>query len=162
MSSRRTHSPMNTQKSDDTKKRLASQSPASSRSASRAASPASSLGQEPSKEAGWKKGLGFDPAKPADHGQDRGNTRMELPADAYVSDTKKSLFAQRGSKLNTEGKTDVIEVNQYRMTNFDFSKKIFQYDVRCLSFNILLRYFLTRVLINRLLYLPSLPRKLPS
>lgn len=54
---------------------------------------------------------------------------MELPADAYIMDTKKSQFALRENKFNTEGKKEMIEVNQYRMTKFDFSKKIYQYDV---------------------------------
>ena len=55
---------------------------------------------------------------------------MELPADAFVADTKKSLFALRGKNVNSEGKPTQVDVNQYRMTKFDFSKKIFQYDVR--------------------------------
>jgi hypothetical protein len=54
---------------------------------------------------------------------------MELPPDAYVSETKKDLFTLRNGKFNTEGKPEQIEVNQYRMTKFDFSKKIHQYDV---------------------------------
>ncbi|KAF5000779.1 hypothetical protein FDECE_11134 [Fusarium decemcellulare] len=78
--------------------------------------------------AGWAQGPGFDPAKPQRQ-EDQGNTRMELPPDAYVSETKKDLFTLRGGKLNTEGKPEQIEVNQYRMTKFDFSKKIYQYDV---------------------------------
>lgn len=73
--------------------------------------------------------MGVDPAKPAKQ-EDRGNTRMELPPDAYVSDTHKSMFALRGNKTNTEGKMTTVEVNQYRMKSFDFSKKIHQYDVR--------------------------------
>lgn len=60
--------------------------------------------------------------------QQQTNTRMELPPDAYVSDTKKSLFPLRGNKFNSEGRQEVIEVNQYRMTNFDFGKKIYQFD----------------------------------
>ena len=54
---------------------------------------------------------------------------MELPPDAYVSETKKDLFTLRGKRLNTEGKAESVEVNQYRMTKFDFTKKIYQYDV---------------------------------
>lgn len=54
---------------------------------------------------------------------------MELPADAYATDTQKSLFTLRGNKLNSEGAPVVVEVNQYRMTKFDFTKKIYQYDV---------------------------------
>ncbi len=103
------------------------QSPRDSRVNSPARSTTSRPGN-PSAPSGWAQGPGFDPAKPAT-GDRQGNTRMELPADAYVSDTKKSLFALRGNKFNTEGKPDVVEVNQYRMTKFDFSKKIYQYDV---------------------------------
>lgn len=54
---------------------------------------------------------------------------MELPADAYITDTKKSQFALRENRFNTEGKKEMVEINQYRMKNFDFSKKIYQYDV---------------------------------
>lgn len=54
---------------------------------------------------------------------------MELPPDAYLTDTKKSQFALRGNKLNTEGTQDMVHTNQYRMKSFDTSKKIFQYDV---------------------------------
>ncbi|KAF4967182.1 hypothetical protein FZEAL_10568 [Fusarium zealandicum] len=77
---------------------------------------------------GWTPSIGFDPAKPQRQ-EDKGNTRMELPPDAYVSETKKDLFTLRGKKFNTEGKPEQMEVNQYRMTKFDFSKKIYQYDV---------------------------------
>ncbi|KPM33983.1 Protein argonaute [Neonectria ditissima] len=77
---------------------------------------------------GWAKGPGFDPARPAAK-QERGNTRMELPPDAYVSETKKDLFTLRGNRVNTEGRPEPVEVNQYRMTKFDFTKKIYQYDV---------------------------------
>ncbi|KAJ4271702.1 Protein argonaute [Fusarium torreyae] len=98
--------------------RRPSQSPARSATGSAAGGPA----------AGWSKGPGFDPAKPQGQ-EDKGNTRMELPPDAYVSETKKDLFTLRNGKFNTEGKPEHIEVNQYRMTKFDFSKKIYQYDV---------------------------------
>ena len=54
---------------------------------------------------------------------------MELPPDAYISETKKDMFTLRNGRFNTEGKPEQIEVNQYRMTKFDFSKKIYQYDV---------------------------------
>lgn len=57
---------------------------------------------------------------------------MELPPDAYISETRKDFFTLRGNKLNTEGKPEQVEVNQYRMTKFDFTKKIYQYDVRFL------------------------------
>lgn len=84
-------------------------------------SPAGSAG-------GYAKPLGYDPAKPLKQ-QDQGNTRMELPPDAYISETKKDMFTLRKGRFNTEGKPEQIEVNQYRMTKFDFSKKIYQYDV---------------------------------
>jgi eukaryotic translation initiation factor 2C len=97
--------------------RRPSQSPARSASGSAAGRPA-----------GYAKPLGFDPAKPQKQ-EDQGNTRMELPPDAYVMETKKDLFTLRNGRFNTEGKAEMIEVNQYRMTKFDFSKKIYQYDV---------------------------------
>ncbi|PHH72721.1 hypothetical protein CDD80_4302 [Ophiocordyceps camponoti-rufipedis] len=97
---------------------------------SRGASPTrSASGSQPGAPGGRVVPLGFDPAKPASKPDNKGNTRMELPADAYVADTQKSIFALRGNKLNTEGKPAIIEVNQYRMKTFDFSKKIYQYDV---------------------------------
>ncbi|KAL6852704.1 Protein argonaute [Amphichorda felina] len=74
---------------------------------------------------GWNPGPGFDPARGPER---KGNTRMELPPDAYM-DGKKSEFTLRGNKLNTEGAPDVVHTNQYRMIKFDFSKKIYQYDV---------------------------------
>ncbi|KAH7155211.1 Piwi domain-containing protein [Dactylonectria estremocensis] len=77
---------------------------------------------------GWTKGPGFDPARGPPK-PEKGNTRMELPPDAYVADTKKDYFTLREKKLNTEGKVEQVEVNQYRMTKFDFAKKIYQYDV---------------------------------
>ncbi|KAI5462319.1 Piwi domain-containing protein [Mariannaea sp. PMI_226] len=101
--------------------RRSSQSPARSRADS--ASRSSAAGPPP----GWTQGPGFDPARAPR--QEKGNTRMELPPDAYVSDTKKDLFTLRGNKLNTEGKPEMIEVNQYRMSKFDFNKKIYQYDI---------------------------------
>ena len=75
----------------------------------------------------WIQGPGFDPAKPAKK-EEKGNTRVELPPDAYISDTRKDMFTLRGNKLNTEGQAAQVEINQYRMTKFDFSKKIYQYD----------------------------------
>ncbi|KAI9147761.1 Protein argonaute [Paramyrothecium foliicola] len=78
---------------------------------------------------GWPQGMGVDPAKPASGRDDKGNTRMELPPDAYILDANKDVFPIRGNKYNTEGKPEMIEVNQYRMTKFDFNKKIYQYDV---------------------------------
>ncbi|PHH65610.1 hypothetical protein CDD81_2045 [Ophiocordyceps australis] len=95
-------------------------------SMSRDNSSASSQAKDPSKS--WSPGMGFDPAKPAAKA-DKGNTRMELPPDAFVPDTQKSRFALRNNKMNTEGKPIPIEVNQYRMKSFDSSKKIYQYDV---------------------------------
>ncbi|GAO18386.1 uncharacterized protein UV8b_05404 [Ustilaginoidea virens] len=77
---------------------------------------------------GWKAGPGYDPAKMTTHKMIE-NTRMELPPDAFVLDEQKDVFALRGNKLNSEGSKAIIEVNQYRMTKFDFNKKIYQYDV---------------------------------
>ncbi|KAG5948403.1 hypothetical protein E4U53_006296 [Claviceps sorghi] len=93
-------------------------------SGSRIGSPA----PQGSTPAGWAAGPGFDPAR-SNTQQEKGNTRMELPPDAYVVDAQKDIFALRGNKFNTEGSKAIIEVNQYRMKKFDFAKKIFQYDV---------------------------------
>ncbi|KAG6053508.1 hypothetical protein E4U32_007534 [Claviceps aff. humidiphila group G2b] len=72
--------------------------------------------------------LGVDPARGTAQ-QNEGNTRMELPPDAYILHRKKDTFALRGNKYNTEGSKAIVEVNQYRMTKFDYSKDIHQYDV---------------------------------
>ncbi|EGX96643.1 eukaryotic translation initiation factor 2C 2 [Cordyceps militaris CM01] len=96
--------------------------------ASRVASPACTTVGQPG-QPGWTEGPGFDPARMGGPTRKAGNTRMELPPDAYVSDTQKSMFTLRGNNLNTEGSPAVVEVNQYRMTKFDFTKKIYQYDV---------------------------------
>ncbi|KAG6012482.1 hypothetical protein E4U43_007782 [Claviceps pusilla] len=93
-------------------------------SGSRTGSAAPSAGRP----SGWVAGPGFDPARSTTQ-QDKGNTRMELPPDAYVLDAQKDIFALRGNKYNTDGSKAIVEVNQYRMTKFDFAKKIFQYDV---------------------------------
>ncbi|KJZ77147.1 hypothetical protein HIM_03468 [Hirsutella minnesotensis 3608] len=109
--------------------------PSQSRAASRSASPhgqatsRSASPHGPTAQPGWAPAMGKDPARLTTKTEDKGNTRMELPPDAYVSDTQKSIFALRGNKLNTEGKPAQIQVNQYRMTAFDFGKKIHQYDV---------------------------------
>ncbi|TWU78208.1 hypothetical protein ED733_007930 [Metarhizium rileyi] len=101
-----------------------SRAPQGSAPGSRAGSPS----RPASGPSGWAAGPGYDPAKPASQ-PDKGNTRMELPPDAYVTEALKDVFALRGNKFNTEGSSAMIEVNQYRMKKFDFSKKIYQYDV---------------------------------
>jgi eukaryotic translation initiation factor 2C len=73
--------------------------------------------------------MGFDPAKPPSKDR-KGNTRMELPPDAFLSyEDRKDVFPPRENKFNTEGRPEKVEVNQFRMTKFDFNKKIYQYDV---------------------------------
>ncbi|KAF4126056.1 eukaryotic translation initiation factor 2C [Geosmithia morbida] len=57
------------------------------------------------------------------------NTRMELPPEAYVLGGGKSPFALRNNKFNTEGTSDMVYVNQYRVKKVDFTKKVYQYDV---------------------------------
>lgn len=57
---------------------------------------------------------------------------MELPPDAFfINEAQKDVFAVRDNKFNTEGRQETVEVNQFRMTKFDFNKKIYQYDVSC-------------------------------
>ncbi|KAG6237720.1 hypothetical protein E4U25_002418 [Claviceps purpurea] len=90
--------------------------------------PSAAEGRPQPGETGWVEGLGVDPARGTTQ-QDKGNTRMELPPDAYILDDQKDTFALRGNKYNTEGAKAMVEVNQYRMTKFDFSKDIHQYDV---------------------------------
>jgi eukaryotic translation initiation factor 2C len=119
---------------------------------SRAASPAQTSGSGDPKT-GWAPGMGFDPAKPPSK-ERRGNTRMELPPDAYLSnEDRKDVFAIRGNKFNTEGRAEKVEVNQFRMTKFDFGKKIYQYDVSKVGSRLLKRLSLTRL--NRSSFLLS-------
>ncbi|KOS17677.1 hypothetical protein ESCO_002684 [Escovopsis weberi] len=70
-------------------------------------------------QAGWTPPMVADPAR-FEKREERGNTRMELPPDAYLSETGKDLFALRGNKFNTEGRPEMVEVNQLRMTKFSF------------------------------------------
>ena len=70
--------------------------------------------------------LGSDPGRlQADK---KTNTRIELGPEAYTSGNA-DKFTERGQKYNTEGVQDMVGSNQYRMKTFDFSKKIYQYDV---------------------------------
>lgn len=79
---------------------------------------------------------------------------MELPPDAYLSnEDRKDVFAIRGNKFNTEGRAEKVEVNQFRMTKFDFGKKIYQYDVSKVGSRLLKRLSLTRL--NRSSFLLS-------
>ena len=104
--------------------RQKSQSP--TRTTSRGASPARSQGPG---QGGFGPGMGYDPARLSDKSREKGNTRMELPPDAYATDSTKEMFPVRGNKLNTQGRSEMIEVNQYRLKSFDFKKNIYQYDV---------------------------------
>lgn len=108
------------------RERAPSATRAPSTSPSRARS--GSTSSRPGTTSSYPAPLGFDPAKPTVQ-EDRGNTRMELPPDAYVPETSKSIFAMRGNKYNSEGKPTKIDVNQYRMTKFNAAMKIYQYDV---------------------------------
>ncbi|CAG9941306.1 unnamed protein product [Clonostachys rosea f. rosea IK726] len=95
----------------------------------RSSSPARSAPGSP------KAGPPTSPRRPAvvPPAQKSGNTRMELPPDAYVSDTQKSRFALRGTKFNTEGKPAQIAVNQYRLKSLNYDGKIHQYDINVTS-----------------------------
>lgn len=107
------------------------QGSASGASRSRGASPAQGAASS-SSQPGWAPSMGFDPAKPESKDR-KGNTRMELPPDAFfVNEAQKDVFVIRDNKFNTEGRQETVEVNQFRMTKFDFNKKIYQYDVSCL------------------------------
>lgn len=74
--------------------------------------------------------MGSDPARNPD--TDKGNTRMELPPDAYLLGENKDIFALRNNRFNSEGGKALVSVNQFRMTGFDFNKKVYQYDVSAL------------------------------
>lgn len=54
--------------------------------------------------------------------------RVELPADAYALD-RPDFFLSRPKKFNESGQAANIEVNQYKVTSFDFSKTVHQYAV---------------------------------
>ncbi|KAF9873507.1 eukaryotic translation initiation factor 2c [Colletotrichum karsti] len=79
--------------------------------------------------------MGFDPAKPTGGAQekDQGNTRIDLPAEAYTvgADSKNAggvPFAKRPG-YNTSGKACNLEVNQYRVKSWNDKMSIYQYDV---------------------------------
>ncbi|KEY67893.1 hypothetical protein S7711_02104 [Stachybotrys chartarum IBT 7711] len=91
--------------------------------------PRASSGASGSQPTGYPAPLGFDPAREKQEKDKRGNTRMELPPDAYTSPDQQNMFALRGNKFNTQGKPETVLVNQYRMTKFNFNKTIYQYDV---------------------------------
>lgn len=95
--------------------------------------PRASSGASGSQPTGYPAPLGFDPARENQEKDKRGNTRMELPPDAYTSPDQQNMFALRGNKFNTQGKPDTVLVNQYRMTKFNFNKTIYQYDVSSCS-----------------------------
>ncbi|QPH10460.1 hypothetical protein C2857_001778 [Epichloe festucae Fl1] len=78
-------------------------------SPSAAASPGSRTGSPGPGAPGWVAGPGFDPARSSTQ-IEGGNTRMELPPDAYVLDAQKDMFALRGNKFNTEGSKAIVEV----------------------------------------------------
>lgn len=104
--------------------RRPSQSPSSSRTGSpaRSGAPGATLQEK------WPQGPGYDPARPTKT-QEKANTRMELPCDAFVSETNKDMFTLRNGRFNTEGTVAKIEVNQLRMTQFNTKMSIYQYDV---------------------------------
>ncbi|KAL2889843.1 Piwi domain-containing protein [Ceratocystis lukuohia] len=58
----------------------------------------------------------------------RGNTRIDLPAEAYL-DPSSSIVYPRRPGYNSVGAEINIEINQFRIMSFDKSKKIWQYDV---------------------------------
>lgn len=97
-----------------------------SRSGAQSQSPSRSGRGSPSlpKQSPYGPGLGYDPAKSgvAVSGRRQDNKRLDLPADAFM-DHKQGTFPLRGNKFNTEGRQDMVEVNQYRMTQFDFQKR---------------------------------------
>lgn len=77
----------------------------------------------------WPRSSASTPYTP---GQDSGklNARIELPLDACASETKKDIFISHGSEYNNfECTIRKVEVNECRMTKFDFKKDINWYDL---------------------------------
>ncbi|KAI1468209.1 Piwi-domain-containing protein [Daldinia caldariorum] len=107
-----------------------SATPAGSRPGSRADSQVGSPARIPSKQTGFAKGTGVDPARdrPQLTPAQLLGRRVDLPADAYkVDGTKATRFAARPG-FNTDGKGIKVQLNLFPVTSWK-DKEIYQYDI---------------------------------
>ncbi|KAL5606798.1 hypothetical protein BROUX41_003178 [Berkeleyomyces rouxiae] len=58
----------------------------------------------------------------------RGNTRLDLPAEAYLDATSSIVYPRRPG-YNTAGQDINVDINQFRIMDFDKSIKVWQYDI---------------------------------
>ncbi|KAF3360877.1 hypothetical protein VDGD_10484 [Verticillium dahliae] len=78
--------------------------------------------------------LGYDPAKPAvKPEQDRGNTRLDLPPEAYMSAERLKNpgfqpFAKRPG-FNKTGTPVPLEINQFKVASWSTDCRIYQFDI---------------------------------
>ncbi|KAK2034238.1 piwi domain-containing protein [Colletotrichum zoysiae] len=86
--------------------------------------------------------MGFDPAKP-DGGpaKDRGNTRIDPPPESFLNPGESPFVRRPG--FNTAGKPVNLEVNQFRVKQWNDNVTIYQYDVTIspppLKYNVVFR-----------------------
>ncbi|KAH6670969.1 argonaute [Plectosphaerella plurivora] len=106
-------------------------SPSGSRSGSRSGSPAREpMGGSLAKGGNFPPALGYDPARDS---RDKGNKRLDLPAEAYMTKDRMqnagfSEFARRPG-FNKSGKEVHVSINQYRAMPFNDKMKVYQFDV---------------------------------
>ncbi|GKT82663.1 eukaryotic translation initiation factor 2c [Colletotrichum tofieldiae] len=72
--------------------------------------------------------MGFDPAKPeGGPAKDRPNTRIDPPAESFLNPGASPFIRRPG--YNTAGKPVNLEVNQFRVKQWNDKMTIYQYDV---------------------------------
>lgn len=72
--------------------------------------------------------MGFDPAKPQGGPEkEHQNTRIDPPPESFLNPGASPFIRRPG--YNTAGKPVNLEVNQFRVKEWDDKKTIFQYDV---------------------------------
>ncbi|KAM0324838.1 hypothetical protein ACHAQA_007804 [Verticillium albo-atrum] len=97
-------------------------------------SPARSRSGSQSGKPNFPKPLGYDPAKPPPKpDQDKGNTRLDLPPEAYMSAERLrnpgfQPFAKRPG-FNKTGTPVPLEVNQFKVASWNIECRIYQFDI---------------------------------
>ncbi|KAM0278769.1 hypothetical protein ACHAQH_004960 [Verticillium albo-atrum] len=97
-------------------------------------SPARSRSGSQSSRPNFPAPLGYDPAKPAPKpDQDKGNTRLDLPPEAYMSAERLQNpgfqpFAKRPG-FNKTGTPVPLEINQFKVAAWSTDCRIYQFDI---------------------------------
>lgn len=72
--------------------------------------------------------MGYDPAKPESRpAKDHINSRIDLPAESFLNAGETPFIRRPG--FNTIGKPVNLEVNQFRVKQWNDNMTIYQYDV---------------------------------